>query len=110
MIAFSKYFNFNAEDVEYIEASNYTYDDHPYHLKVKLKSGNDLIVYYTDSKSRDAERNKLIRLIDQAWHEDPEKILNQLSLLNHSNKRIEKRQRRIWRILKSLLNISTKED
>ena len=84
MIAWSKYFHFNAEDVEYIEA--------------------------IDSTSRDTARNELVRLVDRVRHEDTEKILNQLTLLNYSNERIERRQLRIWRQLKALLGISMEDE
>ncbi len=104
MIALSKFFNINAEDVEYIEATNSTSGDHPYHLTVHLKSANVLSVSYRDSKSRDSARNELVRLVDQARREDEdiEKILSTV-------KRIDRRQLRIWRQIKSLLGISMEE-
>ena len=105
MIAWSKYFHFNAEDVEYIEATEY-----PYRLTVHLKSGNAPSVSYQDSKSRDTARNELVRLVDRVRREDTEKILNQLTLLNYSNERIERRQLRIWRQLKALLGISMEDE
>lgn len=63
-------------------------------------------VSYQDSKSRDTARNELVRLVDRVRREDTEKILNQLTLLNYSNERIERRQLRIWRQLKALLGLS----
>lgn len=82
MIAWSKYFHFNAEDVEYIEAIDSTSGEYPYRLTVHLKSGNAPSVSYQDSKSRDTARNE----------------------------RIERRQLRIWRQLKALLGISMENE
>lgn len=110
MIAWSKYFHFNAEDVEYIEAIDSTSGEYPYRLTVHLKSGNAPSVSYKDSKSRDTARNELVRLVDRVRHEDTEKILNQLTLLKYSNERIERRQLRIWRQLKALLGISMEDE
>lgn len=109
MIAWSKYFHFNAEDVEYIEAIDSTSGEYPYRLTVHLKSGNAPSVSYQDSKSRDTARNEMVRLIDQVRHEDTEKILNQLTLLNYSIRTIDRRQLRIWRQLKVLLGVTVDE-
>lgn len=109
MIAWGNYFHFNAEDVKYIEAIDSTSGEYPYRLTVHLKSGNAPSVYYKDSKSRDTARNELVRLVDRVRHEDTEKILNQLTLLNYSNERIERRQLRIWRHLRDLLNLKIEE-
>lgn len=110
MIAWSKFYNFNAEDVEYIEAIDSTSGDYPYRLTVHLKSGNAISVSYKDSKSRDFARNELVKLVDRAKSEDIEKILSQLTILNYSNERIERRQLRIWRQLKALLGISMEDE
>lgn len=110
MIAWGKYFHFNAEDVEYIEAIGSTSGEYPYRLTVHLKRGNAPSVYYKDSKSRDTARNELVRLVDRVRHEDTEKILNQLTLLKYSNERIERRQIRIWRQLKALLGLSMEDE
>lgn len=110
MIAWSKYFNFNAEDVEHIEATDLTTGDYRFKLSVHFKSGNQISVNYLDAKSRDSARVSLVGQIDRARREDVEKLLNQLTLLNYSNERIERRQLRIWRQLKALLGISMEEE
>lgn len=110
MIAWDKYFYFNAEDVEYIETIDSTSGDHPYRLTVHLKSGNAPSVSYRDSKSRDSERNNLVRLVNRARREDTDRILNQLTLLEDTVKRIDRRQLKIWRQLKALLDLSVEEE
>lgn len=110
MIAWSKYYNFAAEDVSYLESGTDTGSDYPYRLTVHFKNGKAISVSYQDAKSRDSARADMVRQIERVRREDTEFIMNQLTLLNYAYERIEKRQLRIWRQLKALLGISMEDE
>ena len=110
MIAFSNFYNFPAEEVEYLQVSENTTGDYRFVLTVCLKSGNKCTVSYGDSRSRDAAKCDLLRQIEKEKQADAEKIISTLTLLRYTIERIDKRQLRIWRQLKALLGVKTEGD
>lgn len=112
MIALDKYYNISVEDIEYIEIKDNTNTPvgHPYELTVYLKSGRSCSVYYSDSKSRDREKYNMINRLDYERRERIEKISTMLTILKKTVETIDRRQLRIWRQLKALLNVSIEEE
>ena len=110
MIAFDSFYRFSASEVEYIEAVNATSGDHPYRLTVHFKSGQSCSVSYADKKSRDSDRDRIVREIEHEIRCDAERTLNMITLVKYAVERIDKRQLRIWRQLKALLGVQTEED
>lgn len=105
MVVWSEYYRFSAKEAEAIGTSEKTGSSHPYALTVYLKSGNRFSVSYTDESSRRAAMVDLCRQIDAENRRDAEKIHNALFLLRDSVNRIDKRQLRIWRLLRDLLDL-----
>lgn len=103
MIAFAQYYHINADDITVVETASARTPEYPYALSVTLKSGKELVVKYSLKSDRDQERDRLIRQIDQARRRDFEQIYSKLYLLLDGVRRMDKRQLRIWRILKQLL-------
>ena len=110
MIAWGECYRFSAAEVEAIGTVDKTDGTHPYVLTVHLKSGNKLSICYGDKQSRKVAMLDLSRQIDSENRRDAEKIHNALYLLRDSVNRIDKRQLRIWRQLKELLDIKAEED
>lgn len=110
MIAFGKYFNFSAEDVEYIQATDFKGTDFPYRLTVHTKSGQDLAVSYKDSKSRDTAKAEIVRQVDYQKRQESERLMSMLYTLKYTVERIDRRELRIWRQLRDLLGIRVEEE
>lgn len=110
MIAFSRYYNFSAEEVECIEATDSDSNkDYPYRLTVHTKSGQAFSVNYKDSKSRDTDKAELVRQIDFQKRQESEKVLPMLYSIKYTVERIDRRELRIWRQLRDLLGIRVEE-
>lgn len=110
MVAWSEHYRFPAESVEAIGTSDGTSGTHPFMLTVYLKSGKTLSVSYADKQSRKVAMLDLSRQIDSEKRRDAEKIHNSLYILRDSVNRIDKRQLRIWRQLKSLLGVKVEDE
>lgn len=110
MVVWSEYYCFQAESVEVIGTSDGTTGTHPFMLTVYLKSGKTLSVSYSDKQSRKAAMVDLNRQIDAEMRRDNEKIHNALYILRDSVNRIDKRQLRIWRQLKTLLGVKVEDE
>lgn len=110
MIAFSTYYNFLAEDVEYIETTNGNEKDFPYRLTVHTKSGQAFSVSYKDSKSRDNTKAELVRQVEYQRRHESEKVLSLLFSIKDTVERIDKRELRIWRQLRDLLGNRVAEE
>lgn len=111
MIAFSRYYNFSAEDVEYIEATDGDINkDYPYRLTVHTKSGQAFSVNYKDSNSRDTDKIEMVRQVERQKRQESEQLLSMLYTIKYAVERIDKRELRIWRQLRDLLGIRVEED
>lgn len=99
MIALSTYFNFSAEDVEYIEATTDNGKDFPHRLTVHTKSGQAFSVSYKDAKSRDTAKAEIVRQVDYQKRQESEKVLSMLYTIKYTVERIDRRGLRIWRQL-----------
>lgn len=110
MIIFSKHYCIAEEEIESIKSEDVIDKEFPYLLSVFLKSGRVCSVKYKFSEDRDNARNEAVRKIERAKLGYSEQTLIKLSLLNSAIERIERRQLRIWRQLKALLNISGEEE
>lgn len=110
MVVWSEYYRFPADRVEAIWTSDGSTGSHPYTLTVYLNSGKTLSICYTDKQSRKAAMLDLSRQIDREKRSDTEKIHNLLYILRDSVSRIDKRQLRIWRQLKALLDVKVEDE
>ena len=103
MIALSTYYNFSAENVEYIESTNSdNNEDYPYRLVVHFKSGRHCSVNYKDSKSRDIAKAEMIRQVEYEKRQESEKVISMLYTIKYAVERIDRRGLRIWRQLRDL--------
>ena len=103
MIVWSEYYRFSAEEVEAIGTSDSGIGTHPFVLTVYFKSGRKMSVSYVDMKHVKAAMLDLTRQIDREKSQDAEKIRTALYLLQDVTNRMDKRQLRIWKQLKTLL-------
>ena len=112
MVTWNDYYHFAEDSVEAIGTGDNTGGTHPYVLTVYLKSGNKMSVSYADKQSRRAAMIDLSRQINSEKRKDYEGVRCALYQLQGSINRIEKRQLRIWKQLKSLLgvNVEVEED
>lgn len=110
MVTWSEYYRFSANDVEAIGVADQANGTHPYVLTVYLKSGNKMSVNYADKKSRKEAMVDLSRQIDFEKRRDTEQMRNSLYLLRDAVNRIDKRQLRIWRQLKTLLGLKVEDE
>lgn len=111
MIAFSRYYNFSAEDVECVESTDRdSNEDYPYRLTVHTKSGRSFSVNYKNSESRDTDKAEIVRQVDYQKRQESEKIVSMLYSLKYTVERIDRRELRIWRQLRDLLGIRVEED
>lgn len=111
MIDFEGYYHFAPEQVESIDTETRQGESsYPYTLAVYLKSGRKLAVNYPTKKARDNAREVLCRRVETALRQDADRFYSRLYLVEDAVKRIDKRQLRIWRQLKALLQLATNED
>lgn len=111
MIDFEGYYSFAPEQVESVEADTRTDETgYPFTLSVWLKSGRKLSVNYATKKGRDNAKRLLENNIEIALRRDTERLQSQLSYMEDVIRRIDKRQLRIWRQLKAILQLTASED
>ena len=108
MIEFETYYSFDTEQVEYI-AKEIGSGDYPFALAVYLKSGKKLCVTYKTLEERNRAKDILVNRIERAAYNENHQYINQLYLLENAVNRIDKRQLRIWRQLKALLQLKEEE-
>lgn len=109
MVVWSDYYRFSAEEVDAIGTSDSGTGTHPFMLTVYFKSGLKLSVSYVDMKHMKATMLDLTRQIEREKRQDAEKIRNALYLLQDVTNRMDKRQLRIWKQLKTLLGVKVEE-
>ena len=109
MIVWSSYYRFCADEIEAIGTSDSGTGTHPFVLTVYFKSGLKLSVSYVDMEQMKATMLDLTRQIDREKKSDAEKIHNALYLLRDVTNRMDKRQLRIWKQLKTLLGVKVEE-
>lgn len=110
MVTWSDYYRFNAQEVEAIGTSEKVSNTHPYALTVFLKSGNKFSVSYADEAARRCAMVDLARQIEREMSKTENEIRNRLYLILDSVNRIDKRQLRIWRQLRDLLDIKAEDE
>lgn len=109
MIEFNGNYFYDTE-VESIQRYESGVQNYPYGLRVYFKSGRTIGVNYPSKLMRDAESYRLNALCRQESDAIMERIANRLFLVEGAVKRIDKRQLRIWRQLKALLDLKDDED
>ncbi len=109
MITWSKYCHFSAESVEYITTSDNGIENYRYQLTVRFKSDNSYTISYATADARDSAMKDIVRQIERERNADIEKIISLLYQLRSNTERLDKRQLRIWRQLRDLLNGKTEE-
>lgn len=110
MVVWGQHYRFSAEEVEAIGSSESRIGSHPFQLTVYFKSGRTIAINYADMQSRKGAMLDLARQIDQEKRQDTEKIHNALYILQDATNRIDKRQLRIWKQLKTLLGAKVDGD
>ena len=108
MICFGSYYHFSGEDVEYISLTNVG-GEYPYKLMVFLRSGRCFSVSYKIQKDAEKERDRLVHSVDTARNAQSQRVFIKLQLLDYSIRTIDRRQLRIWRQLRDLLNLKIEE-
>lgn len=105
MVDFEGYYSFPADQVESVEVYTLSADEMPHKLRVTLKSGRSLVVNYKSKAARDGAKQILCNRIDQELRQESVQISNKLFLVLDYVQRLDKRQFRIWRQLKQLLQL-----
>ena len=103
MIDFEKYYTFPASEVSCVSVGTDVDRDNPCWLRVDLKNGKALTVYYRTGEARDNAKRILCNRIAHELNAADEQILNKLYLIFNTVRRMDKRQLRIWQHLKQLL-------
>lgn len=109
MVDFNRQY-FASDQVNMIECSVSGDNGYPYKLTVILRNGTQYSVKYTDEKYRDREAAALSRRIENEQRDTMERIYTKLYCLEDTLNRIDKRQLRIWRQLKRLLDLQEDEE
>ena len=109
MIDFEGYYSIAVERVEYISMSSKENGDYPYTLSVHLESERALSVSYRNKDACAAARNKLCQQIEAERRRSSDEIIARLSIIRDGVERVDKRQFRIWKQLKTLLNVEPEE-
>ena len=110
MIDFGNYYHFAPEQVECLEVENAGQGPNKYALWVHLKSGKKFGISYATQKARDEAHRSLAHRINAALRQDADRFHTRLYLVEDAVKRIDKRQLKIWRQLKALLQLTANED
>ena len=109
MVSWDNYYKFAAKEVEVIGISDNTSGTHPYVMTVYLKSGNKISISYQDPKRRKAEMLNLTRQIEMECNREGADLRVELLCIKGTVNRIEKRQLRVWKLLKELLGLKGDE-
>ena len=109
MIDFEGYYSFPADQVESVEIGTRNDAPCPYILSVNMKSGKTLSVNYKNKADRDRQKQLLVNRISTELRSDYERLYNKLYLIEDCMKRVDKRQLRIWRQLKTLLHLTVED-
>ena len=96
---------FAAPEVESIAKYKSGNTEYPFGLRVTFKSGRSLGVDYQSETQRNRDATILQGKVNSELNSVYERIWNRLCLIEDAVRRIDKRQLRIWRQLKALLNI-----
>lgn len=108
MVEIGKLYSVSAREIECIEALNTATGR--FRLTIYTKSGRNYSVDYQNESARDLAQASIIRQYDRDVLETEQKLLNRLYLIQSVVERIDKRQLRIWRQLKSLLGVKMEEE
>lgn len=111
MIDFGNFYHFAPEQVECLEVENaWGQTKEKYALWVHMKSGKKFGISYTTQQARDEAHRSLAHRINAALRQDADRFHTRLYLVEDTVKRIDKRQLKIWRQLKALLQLTANED
>ncbi len=104
MIQFEKFYSFPAQDVEAIATTEGT-TDFPFRLLVHLRSGRSLGVNYETESARARTKASLEARIDNELNGTDliKGIQNDIKIIYQTIRSMEKRQLRIFRMIKTLL-------
>lgn len=101
---------FAVDQINMIECGASGDNGHPYKLTVILRDGTRYSVKYVDEKYRNREAAALARRVENEQRDMMERIYTKLYCLEDTVNRIDKRQLRIWRQLKRLLDLQEDEE
>ena len=109
MIDFGGYYLVPVEQIEYIDASSSEDGTGWHNLNAHLLSGRVLTIKYRSKTARDEGWRKLYTEIEAERRRSSDEIIARLSLIRDGVERVDKRQFRIWKQLKTLLNVEPEE-
>ena len=109
MVTWGEYYSFAAGEIEAIGTSETQASNFPFVLTVYLKSGVKMSVSYADQGSRSRAKRDLEKQIDREMRSASEGVITKLFIVQDSLNRMDKRQLRIWRQLRELLNLKTED-
>ena len=102
---------FISEDmIETIEKRNSGDKDYPYSISVCLRNGKTFSVSYKNESRRNADAFSYAKAVEREKNKELDEILTSLINLKWTINRVDKRQLRIWRQLKALLNLEVDEE
>lgn len=109
MISWDNYYKFAAKEVEVIGISDNTSGTHPYVMTVYLKSGNKISISYQNPQKRKTEMLNLSRQIEMECNREGADLRAELFTIKGTVNRMDKRQIRVWKLLKDLLKVKGDE-
>lgn len=110
MIEIGKYCHISENEIACIRVEATSDRDFPYQLTVYLKNGKSFFTRYKDLLTCEKESRFLARQVEHLKRVETERVLVMLSTLKLVVEKIDRRQLRIWRQLKTLLGISVEEE
>lgn len=109
MLEFSGAF-ISADMIETIEKRNSRDKDYPYLISVRLRNGKTFSLSYKNESRRNADAFSYAKAVEREKNKELDEILASFIDLKWTINRVDKRQLRIWRKLKALLNLKDDEE
>ena len=110
MIEFGSDSGITESEIVCIRAEQSEREDYPYRLIARTKDGQEHGIDYKEKKDRDTERRRVVAEIElKKNRKRTEDVKLELLQLKNGIERLERRQKRIWRQLKDLLDEKVEE-
>lgn len=109
MVQLDGYYCFDATEIAYVRKVTISGVDHPYRLYVGVKGGQEYGVNYATEKMRNDAYTRFVSSIERERREPIERLRWELGLIQSTLKTIDKRQMKIWRQLRNLLDVKVEE-
>ena len=109
MVRFDEDHYFDANEIAYVRKKNDLSEKYLYQIFVGMKNGKEYGVSYLNEKDRDDEHCRLIYDIERERRQPTENLRWEIKAIKNALGTMDKRQKRIWRQLKDLLNLKEEE-